>query len=75
MDTLPADVTVYTSTFRILKKAFENLPVTELLFKNNPNIANSLIRVTRHTKDYSTVLLANLEVTQIHGILFCKFGQ
>ena len=63
MDTLPADVTVYTSTFRILKKSFESLPVTELLFKNNPSIANSLIRITRFTKEYSNVLLANLEVS------------
>ena len=62
MDTLPADVNVYTSTFRILKKGLENLPVTELLFKNNPNIVNSLIRVPRQTKEYPTVLLANLEV-------------
>jgi len=62
MDTLPAEVSVYSSTFKILKKAFENLPVTELLFKNNPNIANSLIRITRYTKGYSNVLLSNLEV-------------
>jgi hypothetical protein len=73
LDTLPADVTVYPSTFRILRKSFESLAVSELLFKNNPNIANSLIRITKFTKDYPNVLLANLEVRFTNPIQIAEF--
>jgi IS1 family transposase len=62
IDNLPADVTLYTSAFKILQKAFESLAVTEVIFKNNHSLASNLIRITRKTKEFTKVLFENLQV-------------
>lgn len=63
LDNLPAEVTLYSSAFKILKKAFESLAVTEVIFKNNHNLAGNLIRITRKAKEYTEILFLNLQVT------------
>lgn len=62
LENLPSDVSLYTSAFKILTKAFESISVTELIFKNSHNLANNLIRVMRKTKEFTNVLFLNLQV-------------
>ena len=66
LDNLPVDVTLFASSLKILKKTFESIDLTELVFKNNHNLANNLIKITRKTKEYTNILFLNLEVRHFY---------